>query len=94
MNYHQNSVSPQGVFTGMQKVEQGGTINFSMTVAEKQQLCSILAECMIAELLYVLTPVEGGDYYLHDDSFVPLTGLFDLGHFYEEVLARCEQMLS
>lgn len=94
MDYHQNSVSPLGAFKGMEKVEQGGAINFSMTVAEKQQLCSILAECMIAELLDVLTQVEGGDYYLHDDSFVPLTGLFDLGQFYEEALERCEQMIA
>jgi hypothetical protein len=38
MPYHKNSISPQGTFEDVSQVKDH-PIAFSMTVAEKQQLC-------------------------------------------------------
>jgi hypothetical protein len=94
MQYHQNSVSPQGIFKDISPLNEKLLINFSMTQPEKQQLCSILAECMIEEVLVGFGPDENGEFYMNDDQVSPMNGFFDLGGYYEKVLVRSAQMLA
>src|SRR3569833_596139 len=93
MQYHQNSVSPQGIFSDISNLNEKLLINFPMALPEKQQLCSILGECMIEEVLEGFGPDDNGEFYMNDDQVSPMEGFFDLGVYYENVLERSEQML-